>query len=48
MAYLDNIKAWTGKNGTDIFNATTLRDEWRDIVWRAVRAANVELFDDAG
>ena len=47
MAYIDNIRQWTGLSAHAAFQAALDRDGWREVTRRAVRAANA-LMDDAG
>ncbi|GFO05905.1 retrovirus-related pol polyprotein from type-1 retrotransposable element r2 [Plakobranchus ocellatus] len=44
-AYLDNIKTWTRRNSTEIYTMTERREEWRELVQKAVRAANASRSD---
>ena len=47
MAYIDNIKQWTGLSAHAAFQAALDRANWRETTRKAVRAANA-LMDDAG
>ena len=47
MAYIDNIRQWTGLSAHAAFQAALDRDGWREVTRRAVQAANA-LTDDAG
>ena len=47
MAYIDNVRQWTGLSAHAAFQAALDRDGWREVTRRAVRAANA-LTDDAG
>ena len=47
MAYIDNIRKWTGLSAHAAFQVALDRDGWRDVTRRAVRVANA-LTDDAG
>ena len=47
IAYMDNIKNWTGLSSHAAFQAALDRDGWRNVTRKAVRAANA-LMDDAG
>ena len=47
MAYIDNIKQWTGLSAHATFQTALDRANWRETTRKAVRAANA-LMDDAG
>ena len=47
MAYIDNVKQWTGLSAHAAFQAALDRENWRNVTRKAVRAANA-LMDDAG
>ena len=38
--YFENIKKWTGKTTPEVYGVVDRRDEWREVVQRAMRAAN--------
>ena len=44
--YFENIKKWTGKTTPEIYDDVNRRQEWREVVQRAMRAANTS--GDAG
>ncbi|GFN75103.1 endonuclease-reverse transcriptase [Plakobranchus ocellatus] len=45
--YFDNIKSWTQMTTRELYDVILERDVWRQMVYEAVRAANV-LGNDAG
>ena len=47
ISYMDNMKQWIGMSMSDAIRACYDREGWRNIVMKAVRAAN-DLEDDAG
>ena len=47
MAYMDNVRQWTGLSAHAAFQAALNREGWRKVTRKAVRAANA-LMDDAG
>ena len=47
MAYIDNVKQWTGLSAHAAFQSALDRDGWRKVTRKAVRAANAPM-DDAG
>ena len=47
MAYIDNVKQWTGLSAHAAFQSALDRDGWRKVTRKAVQAANAPV-DDAG
>ena len=45
ISYQGNIKEWTGRNSPEIFSMVDRRQDWRDEIHRAVRAANIHKSD---
>ena len=44
--YIQNIRTWTGLSNRDVYDTIYKRDEWKDVVQWAMRAANTD--GDAG
>ena len=44
--YIQNMRTWTGLSNRDVHDTIYKRDEWKDVVQKAIRAANTD--GDAG